>query len=70
MLVRLVNTLVRAGSREKCHFQWLSEQGHRCWRTDCFWKLPDICEEEKQDMTKDIFFQITINVKGHSVNLN
>ena len=30
--------LVRVGSREKCHFQWLSEQGQRRWRTDCFRK--------------------------------
>jgi len=36
MLVQLVHTLVGAGSREKCRFQWLSEQGQRCWRTDCF----------------------------------
>ena len=38
MLVQLVNTSVRVGSREKCRFQWLSEQGQRCWRTDCFRK--------------------------------
>jgi len=38
MLVQFVNTLVRVGSREKCRFQWLSEQDQRCWRTDCFRK--------------------------------
>jgi len=38
MLVQVVNTLVGAGSREKCRFQWLSEQGQRCRRTDCFRK--------------------------------
>ena len=28
--------LVGTGSREWFRFQWLSEQGQRCWRTDCF----------------------------------
>jgi len=41
--MQLVNTLVRAGSREKCRFQWLSEQGQRCWRMDCFRKAVPNC---------------------------